>query len=266
MKTNPHRKIKETRDYNDVQIDSWEITDKKLNIATSHAPSRFKAQNYLRKYIDDFRIITLDAHFDIGNSELVHTAWLTQDLVKRTAVVGGWSEGVEDTNHAKNLFPYITNHLNDYLERNDFINWLKEKKVYITIDLDFFPSNDEYLGLSSFWHRNLFIGHSMNIKQRMELLDNVQNRLKHQLLGVELKMFNDIHSFFEQKRNSIHLHMVQIKNLFKDLRDIFRETSAFLISLDLVEYSPICDWKNLTINEFKDNFHVLNDLLNTFNE
>ena len=48
-KTSPHKKIIGTKDYNDIPTDSWEIGYEKLNIATSHAPSRFKAQNYIRK-------------------------------------------------------------------------------------------------------------------------------------------------------------------------------------------------------------------------
>ena len=265
-KIDPHKKITETRDYKDIQVDSWEIGNKKINIATSHAPSRFKAQNYLRKYASDLRIINLDAHLDLGKSKLIHAAWLTQDLIKKTALIGGWYEASEDLEYAQGLFPFISNQMNDLFEKKAFKNWIRRKKVYITLDLDFFPLNDNYLGLSSFWHRNLFIGHAMNIKQRIELKDESRDKINTQLAGVELDLFKDIHSFMKQKRNSIRMQLNLIKNLLKNLIDFFQDTSVILVSLDLVEYSPICDWKNLTIEGFVSNYHVLNNLINTLNE
>jgi len=247
-KTSPHKKIVGSKDYNDIPRNSWKISYRKLNIATSHAPSRFKAQNYLRKYTNDFRIITLDAHLDIGRSNLLHAAWLTEDLAKKTAIIGGWSEASEDVIHAKGLVPFISNHTNNLLEEKDFVNWITGKKVYLTIDLDFFPSRDNYMGLSSYWHRNLFIGHAMHIKQ-----------------GVELQIFTDIISFMRQKKESIQSQINQINHLIKNLVDFFQENSVSMLGLDLVEYSPICDWQNMTIECIKNDFHYLNTLISTIN-
>lgn len=265
-KISPHKKITETRDYNDIQVDSWEIDYKRLNIATSHAPSRFKAQNYMKKYTNDFRIITLDAHIDIGKSDLIHSAWLTPDLAKKTALIGGWSESSEDATYAQGLFPFISYQMNDLLEKKLFKNWIEGKKVYFTIDLDFFPYKDNYMGLSNFWHRNLFIGHALNLKQRIELLEDVEVGLNNKLAGVELHIFDNISSFMKQKSDSIQQQICQINDLLKDLIDFFQETSASLLGLDLVEYSPICDWQNLTIEGFEKNFHLFNNLINTINE
>lgn len=265
-KISPHMKITQTRDYNDIQDDSWEIEYKRLNIATSHAPSRIKAQNYMKKYTNDFRIITLDAHLDLGKSNLVHAAWLTQDLAKKTALIGGWSETSEDLNFAHNLFPFLCDQIGDLLEKKLFKNWIEGKKVYITIDLDFFPNKDNYLGLSSYWHRNLFIGHAMNIKQRIELHEDIEVGLNKKLAGVGLHIFDNISSFKRRKSKSIQQQISQINKLLQDLIDFLQETSASLLSLDLVEYSPICDWQNLTIEGLEENFHFLNNLINAINE
>jgi hypothetical protein len=265
-KINPHMNITETRDYKDIPVDSWEIEYKRLNIATSHAPSRFKAQNYMKKFTNDFRIITLDAHLDIGKSNLIHAAWLTQDLAKKTALIGGWSETSEDVCFAQNLFPFFSYQISDLFEKKLFKNWIEGKKVYITIDLDFFPHKDNYLGLSSYWHRNLFIGHAMNIKQRIELLEDIEVGLNRELAGVGLHIFDDISSFKRQKSASIQQQICQINKLLQDLIEFLQETSTSLLSLDLVEYSPICDWQNLTIERLEENFHFLNNLINAINE
>ncbi len=265
-KIRPHKKINETRDYNDIKVNSWEINYKKLNIATSHAPSRFKAQNYLKQFTNDFRIITLDAHLDIGKSDLIHSTWLTPDLAKKTTLIGGWSESSKDVKYAQGLFPFISSQMNDLLEKKLFKKWIEGKKVYITIDLDFFPYKDNYMGLSSFWHRNLFIGHAMNLKQRIELLDDFEVGLNNTLAGVKLQFFDNISSFMKQKRDSIQQQIYQSNDILKNLIDFFQETSAFLLGLDIVEYSPICDWQNLTIEGFEKNFHFLNNLINTINE
>ncbi len=266
IKTSPHKKIIDTKDYNDIPTDSWEIGYRKLNIATSHAPSRFKAQNYLKKYTNDFRIITLDAHLDLGRSNLIHAAWLTEDLAKKAAIIGGWSEALEDVSHARNLIPFINTHTNDLLEKKDFINWITGKKVYVTIDLDFFSSQDNYMGLSSYWHRNLFIGHTMNMKQRIELQKDSKFELNKKLAGVELHLFKDVISFRKHKKDSIQSQINQINHFVADLLDFFQKNSVFMLGLDLVEYSPICDWQNLTIQGFKDNFHYLKSLINAINE
>ncbi len=265
-KTSPHRKIVGTKNYNEIPIDSWDIDYRKLNIATSHAPSRFKAQNYLKKYTNDFRIITLDAHLDIGRSDLIHAAWLTEDLAKKSAIIGGWSEASEDMGHARSLIPFISTCTNDLLEKKDFKKWITGKKVYLTIDLDFFPSLDKYMGLSSFWHRNLFLGHAMNINQRIELEKDIKTGSNNCLAGVKLQIFNDIISFMKQKKKSIQSQINQLNHLIEDIAVFFQENSASMLGLDLVEYSPICDWQNLTINGFKDDFQYLSTLINTTNE
>jgi len=235
-KISPHMNVVGTNNYNEIPIDSWDIDYRKLNIATSHAPSRFKAQNYLKKYTNDFRIITLDSHLDIGRSNLIHAAWLTEDLAKRSAIIGGWSEASDDMSHARSLIPFISTCTSDLIEKKGFKSWITGKKVYLTIDLDFFPSQDNYMGLSSFWHRNLFLGHAMNIKQRIEI------------------------------EKSIRSQFDQLNHLIEEIAGFFQENSAYLLGLDLVEYSPICDWQNLTINSFKENFQYLSTLISTINE
>ena len=265
-KTNPHWKIVGTKDYSDIPLNSWKIGHRKLNIATSHAPSRFKAQNYLRKYTNDFRIITFDAHLDIGMSSLIHAAWLTEDLAKKTAIIGGWSESSEDVNHARGIIPFISSRTSDLFERKDFKSWIKGKKVYITIDLDFFPSHDKYMGLSSYWHRNFFVGHAMNIKQRIELEKDTNIRLNNKMIGVELNIFNDVASFMKEKKKSIQSQINQLNHLMENIVTFFQENSSSMLGLDLVEYSPICDWQNLTIKGFKDDFPNLSTLISTINE
>jgi hypothetical protein len=266
MKTSPHGKLVGTNDYNDILIGSWEICYGILNIATSHAPSRFKAQKYLRKFGNDFRIISFDAHLDLGKSDLIHAAWLTEDLAKKTAIIGGWSETSVDLDDAKSLIPFISTCLNNLYKKKDFMNWIKGKKVYVTVDLDFFPSDKIYMGLSSYWHRNMFIGHAMNIKQRIEIQKDVKFGLSNELAGVQLQLFRDIFSFLNQKKESIQSQVKQINRLVESIVNVFQENSTSILGLDLVEYSPICDWQNLTIHSLKDDFQHISDLIKTVRE
>ncbi|MHA1206794.1 MAG: hypothetical protein ACTSSO_04405, partial [Candidatus Hodarchaeales archaeon] len=90
--------------------------------------------------------------------------------------------------------------------------------------------------------------------------------LNNQIAGVGLQIFNDIISFMKQKKKSIQSQIDQINHLIHDIVIFFQENSASMLGLDLVEYSPICDWQNMTINGLKDDFQNLNALINSINE
>ncbi|MFX0183161.1 MAG: hypothetical protein ACFE95_08790 [Candidatus Hodarchaeota archaeon] len=257
IKKDPHKKIFDIKSYMEISDILWESEPHVLNIATSHAPSRFIAQSYYEEYRDDFGILTIDAHFDFVAGEFIHGAWLTNDLVRKTAIIGGWAENVTDLNNITSLAFYSPS-LNALINKRNFIDWLEGKKLYITLDLDYYqPSKSKFLGYSNYWHRDKVIGHSMNIEQELEKY-NIDKFLFHPfLIGKYLGYFSDLDNFVKQKKNSIKMESSEIFRIISLIAKVCQKNSAKLLSIDFVEYSPICDWQQLTINEFIGNYSKL---------
>ena len=123
-----------------------------------------------------------------------------------------------------------------------------------------------YLGLSSYWHRNFFIGHSLNIKQVIESQYDFQIEFPKKIDGIELQIFQDLTSFIEQKQQSISVQLEFMIRFLKLVRELFQDTSTSILSFDIVEYSPICDWQNLTIDGFINKFQIFNSIITSIKE
>ena len=261
IEKDPHIKIKNTKSYRELPMNIWEIGREKLNLATSHAPSYLKAKEYYREYQDNLRIINIDAHMDIGEFSYIHGAWLTKDLARVTTLIGGWSETSEDLQSSHSILPFQSSKI-EVLEENPFFQeWLSRKKVYITIDLDFFPLEDGYLGLSSYWHRNLFIGHTFTINQRIQKFIFEKNRATNVSIGKVLNIFHNLPHFYKQKVKSIETQINQLIHLLTKLTTVCQSNSVTLLGVDFVEYSPLCDWKQLTIRALIRKFQCVQKLV-----
>ncbi len=257
----PHNKILDTNSFTEVPKDSWVISNNMLTIATSHAPSRYKAQRLLRRYKEKCRILTIDAHYDLGNYSGIHGAWITDKLARHTCVIGGWDETLYELKAAQSFIPYIESSLTILSENNSFLRWIADKKVYISIDLDFFPPAAEYYGLSSFWNRNLFIGHSLNLNQQIQMLGENIDLATPTLIGKTINLFENLSSFRKEKIISINSHLRMLMNLIEEIVILFQNTSSSLLGMDLVEYSAICDWDHLTINALMKHFNLFKSAL-----
>ncbi|MFX1515663.1 MAG: arginase family protein [Promethearchaeota archaeon] len=250
-----HEKILGTRSFEDITTFLWEDKRRAINIATSHAPSRLIAENYLHQFGDNFGIITFDAHLDLSNSQKVHGAWITKELASITTVIGGWADTSLDFDNASSHFPFIVQNVADAISSRDLHTWLKGKHIYLSIDLDYYQhSLRNYLGYSNYWHRNKIIGHSMTIGQILE--ENKQNfDLNSPLLvGKSLGFFPSLEDFIQRKKESLKDQTSEILKNLQNIVKICRKNSATPICIDFVEYSPICDWYQLTINEFVENY------------
>ena len=262
----PHNKIVNTKNYKEIPTNTWKIGQKKLNLATSHAPSRFKAEKYLKEYQEDFRIINVDAHVDIGFSNGIHGAWLTEDLTKITALIGGWKESNNQLKEDSSALAFIFPQIDTIQESTSFEEWIFQKKVYLTIDLDYFPIDNEYLGLSNYWHRNLFIGHAMNIKQRIQLLSLEKPPSNLINISEAIDIFPNVPYFYKEKVKSIETQADLLEDLLAKITSILKSNSVTLLGVDLVEYSPLCDWKQLTIKTLIHKFFDFYDLIDSVNE
>ncbi len=257
----PHCNILNTHSFRDIPENSWELSTKEIGISTSHAPSRYKAEILSRKYEDQLRIITFDAHLDLGNSFGIHGAWITPKLARKTAIVGGWADPDYEVKSGSKVAKYFQPSLTELRDEKPFLDWIKNKTVYLTIDLDFFPPEAQYLGLSSFWNRNLFIGHSLNLNQQIQMLPDHIDRSQSILIGKEINIFENLSSFMEYKKRSINLQIQKLVKLIGEISTLFQENNSLLLSLDLVEYSAISDWEHLTLNALIRKYNLLEKLL-----
>ncbi|MFX0122510.1 MAG: hypothetical protein ACFFAE_02670 [Candidatus Hodarchaeota archaeon] len=250
-----HEKILGTKSFNDITKVSWEDNRHIINIATSHVPSRFIAKEYWRKFGDNFGIITLDAHLDLSYSKEIHGAWITKELANITTVIGGWADTNYDFEDVSWLFPFIEPNVCDMISNRDLHSWLRGKKIYLSIDLDYYPfSQIDFLGYSNFWHRNKIIGHSMTIKQMLAERNEDNHLTTPLLLGESLGFFPNLENFTLKKKESLKKQTSKILIALKTIKHLCRKNSATLLCIDFVEYSPICDWHQLTIIEFVKNY------------
>jgi hypothetical protein len=256
----PHHTLKGTTNYQDLHSDPWEIEYSFINLATSHAPSRIKAEKFLHEYHDNFIIINFDAHCDIGGNGIIHGAWLTGELLTKTVIIGGSSDSKYELFNLSNNPLIIENELEVLLDNSKFLNWIKEKKVYITFDLDFFKQNKKLEGFSNYWHRNFINGHSLNIFQEIELLLGQNQEIKNEPIGKSLGFFQNLTDYKSNKQVKIRMQAHLMIDLLRRLNEVLEENSASLLNLDIVEYSPLCDWHNLTINELIKSFNALNQV------
>ncbi|MHA2244809.1 MAG: hypothetical protein ACXADY_07550 [Candidatus Hodarchaeales archaeon] len=255
LKGSIHEKIFDTKKFSDISEVTWEDNRQFINIATSHAPSRYIAMNYWETFGDDFGIVTLDAHLDLLDSEFMHGAWITKDLARITTVIGGWAEVIYDFEDAEPSLAFLAPDIDSINTNREFIAWLRDKKIYISLDLDYFRiSQTDFLGYSNYWHRNKIIGHSMNIKQMLEEQNKNNQSNSQLLLGEALGFFPNLEAFVRNKKKSLKKQSDDIFITLNEISQLCSKNSATILSIDFVEYSPTCDWQQLTIKELMENY------------
>ena len=255
LKGSIHEEIIGTKRFSDISEVSWEDNRQVINIATSHAPSRYISLDYWEEFGDNFGIVTLDAHLDLLDSEFIHGAWITKELASITAVVGGWAATSYDFKHAESSLAFLVPDIDSIISNRDFLTWLRGKKIYLSLDLDYYRfSQTNFLGYSNYWHRDKIIGHSMNFEQ-MLTKQNKDNQLGSPvLLGKSLNFFPNLEVFIKNKRKSIKKQSNDILSTLREITRLCRKNSATLLSIDFVEYSPTCDWQQLTVKELIKNY------------
>ncbi len=122
------------------------------------------------------------------------------------------------------------------------------------------------MGYSNYWHRDKIIGHSMNFEQILEeriIKTKVKNsRMAGYLLGI----FHELESFVKKKKRSLKLQSGEIEKLLELIVSIFKSNSATLLCVDFVEYSPICDYRQLTLKELEKKYSKFYDIISSVRE
>jgi len=253
----PYDQLQGLNNFMDINGDFCQFNRNFINLATSHAPSRYVAELYLIKYKEKFSIISFDAHFDLDSRDIVNNLWITKKLASNVILIGGWAETNSDYALSSNSFPFIFGDPDEILTTPKVVSWIRDKQIYVTIDLDFFPiSQYGYLGYSNYWHREYLIGHANTFQQCLSKvflngrkLNQSKDLPKTYSVGKMLDFFPNLKKFHKLKLRSLERQSLSLLNLLKSLNRIIQECSANLLSIDLVEYSPICDWNQLTIKE-----------------
>ncbi|MFW9853866.1 MAG: arginase family protein [Candidatus Thorarchaeota archaeon] len=255
VKELPHTKIQGTRNYSDLEKISpplWDDQRRFINLSPSHAPSRYIAQKYFSDVGNDLAIISFDAHFDLASPlGTIHGNWLSDELSKRTAVIGGWAEASSDRRRAQHSLRFLTPSFISLIDDPEFTSWLSGKKTYVTIDLDYFTiGQSPFLGYANYWHRNRIIGHTLNLDQLLESKKEDNSNID--WLG-ELFDYPNLGGFSAKKKKNIRRTSSELFRILAQLAEAFEETpTVSLLALDIVEYSPICDWNFLTLKELID--------------
>ena len=267
LKESPHTKMLGTQNYHDLEGVSpplWENQRRFINLSSSHAPSRSIAEKYSQEYGDDFGIITFDAHFDMTSTlEVIHSKWLTEELAEHTIVVGGWAEAFSDREQAQSMLKFQSPSLFPLLNDPRLRSWLSGKKIYVTIDLDYFDNGrNPFLGYANYMHRDKIIGHALNIDQLLEATTAENSDSK--WLGT-LFNYSNLGGFIAQKKKSIQTVSSELLQVLTLLVELFKNVpKVSLLALDFVEYSPICDWHDLTLNELIGHYPRLWTLFHSF--
>ena len=253
LKKPPHNQLIHSQSYTNLSGNLWDDSSKQLNISTSHAPAKFIATKYLSNFKEKFCILTFDAHLDYRNNEVIHNAWITEYLAGKTIAIGLWGDPSNELID-QTAFAFTAQQLEDLITDPRLHKWLKGKYVYVTIDLDYYEiSKNPFMGYANYWHRNLVIGHSMNLKQQLEIRKEHLPKSNFKL-GKFLGFFTDLNSFKSKKIETIERQSVEIFQSLKTISRLINQCSAKILRLDFVEYSPLTDWEQLTFIEFSKNY------------
>ncbi len=228
-------------------LDLIDKNERFIHLCPSHFLTGFrwrKLQNESKKT----KLLVIDAHDDRGGS-IIDSLWLQPDFLSQTGFIGGW--GMACTN-GKDWFsreePGLTANYGAFAKtigdsiQSDFGGFFHDSQVLISIDLDYF---DHGPYLSSYWLKNLFLTHSLSVRQKIELF-RTEGRLK------EKEEFSVAEIALGDNLLRTHTNKIKRKEIFdsifsnfcvdmKRILDCLLKEDITIVGIDLCEYSPILD-------------------------
>jgi hypothetical protein len=214
-------------------------------------PSHFLSGALWRKYSekhDKIKLLVIDAHDDRGGL-VIDSLWIQSQMVQQTAFIGGW--GMKITNgkdwmkrNEEQLTDYgvFTETIRDAIQSPSFRNFIRDSRILISIDLDFFD-NGPYL--SSYWLRNLFLTHSLSVRQKIELLLTKRKLNMREGISIgKIALGSNLLKIHTNKREKMPVFNSIFSSFCKDMKKILNcclEENTTIIGIDLCEYSPILD-------------------------
>jgi hypothetical protein len=221
-----------------------EYKPSKLIVSPTHIVTRLSFDHYVQEY-PDLTIVSLDAHDDSGGESFPDNLWITDDIGARTILIGGREER---SLRSQEQIPYlgVFEDIEAAMESQQFREVCKSQNVLLSIDLDYFQRYQ--WGFPTYLARELFIGHSMNITQRIEsfLAKNAIDANEKVVIGEVLDLFHSYDSLetFRQKRlTAIEQEGATARDEIGRVIEFLEDIRSSIISIDLCEFCAPLDYE-----------------------
>lgn len=221
-----------------------EYKPSKLIVSPTHIVSRLSYDHYAKKY-PELKILSIDAHDDHGEGQFPDNLWIPDDIVIKTLLIGGQAE-LALQNQKKSHYLAIFDDIEATLDSQLLRETLRNQNLLLSIDLDFFQKFE--WGFPTFLARELFIGHSMNISQRIMsfLALNPSKKDKRLVIGEILDLFSsesEMERFRQHRLESIKREGANAKEQICCLLDLLEDINSNVVSIDLCEFCAPLDYE-----------------------
>ncbi|MFX1250977.1 MAG: hypothetical protein ACFFCZ_05165 [Promethearchaeota archaeon] len=215
-------------------------------ISPTHIVSRFRFR-FLRKKYPRLRAISIDAHDDISSGLEIENLWISKDLLPFTGYIGP-----KTLETSQFLFQFET--IASAVENQLFIETIQNKPVFLSIDIDFFSHSA--FGIASHWFRQLFIGHSLNIRQRLEstlFSSPPGSEYENFNVGEKLGYFGRDESliFLKNREKQIIQEADAMKKTIIVLMQKLDSLACSIVGIDITEVCPLGDVNEKTVTCLK---------------
>jgi hypothetical protein len=219
-----------------------EYQPSRLVVSPTHIVSRLSYEHYAKDY-PNLKILSLDAHDDHGGAQFPDNLWISDEIAARTLLIGGRAEKTlrmqEQTSYLG-----IYEQTEAALVSQRFKETLKNQDLLLSIDLDYFQRVQ--WGFPTYRAREFFIGHSMNITQRV-ISFLAQNALAEQqkvVIGEILGLFasqSGLEAFTKKRRAAIRSEGAKAKEEIGRILDYLEQIGTNIVSVDLCGFCAPLD-------------------------
>lgn len=223
-----------------------EYRPSKLTVSPTHIVSRLSYDYYIQEY-PDLKIVCLDAHDDSGGAVFPDNLWITDVIAARTILIGGREES---SLRFQKPIPYlgVFEDTETAMDSQQFRNACKNQNLLLSIDLDYFQRYQ--WGFPTYLARELFIGHSLNITQKIEsfMAKNPIDVNEKVVIGEVLDLFHSEASLetFRQKRlTAIEREGAVAKEEISYIIEFLEDIRSNLITIDLCEFCAPLDCEGI---------------------
>jgi hypothetical protein len=219
-----------------------EYRPSRLVVSPTHLVSRLSYEHYVEDY-PNLKILSLDAHDDHGDTQFPDNLWISDEIAARTLLIGGQSEKSlriqEQTTYLS-----IYERVEVALTSQRFKETLRSQDLLLSIDLDYFQRFQ--WGFPAYLAREFFIGHSMNITQRIMsfLAQNALVEKERVVIGEILGLFasqSDLEAFTEKRLAAIRREGANAREEISRVLDYLEQIGSNIISVDLCGFCAPLD-------------------------
>ncbi|MFW9914317.1 MAG: hypothetical protein ACFFGZ_01805 [Candidatus Thorarchaeota archaeon] len=222
-----------------------EYRPSRLVVSPTHIVSRLSYEHYVKNY-PNLKILSLDAHDDHGETHFPDNLWISDEIAANTLLIGGRAEKSlriqEQTSYLG-----IYDHVEVALASQHLKETLRHQDLLLSIDLDYFQ-RDQW-GFPTYLAREFFIGHSMNITQRIMsfLAQNVLAEKQRVVIGKILGLFasqSDLEAFTKKRLAAIRREGATAKEEIGRIRDFLTQIGTNIVSVDLCGFCAPLDYED----------------------